>query len=216
MQDMRILQRARTRCLGSSTCDSSSAAFANFSFFLLKGGEHTWGGCVSCALFGADIYSYNSTADYTQWTNGQFHARQHDPAFTILTRSFLEQRTWAIDCALQALPPAHPIRDEYRQERETVQPLPPPNASEWVAVPRSDWGRLFKMEGVLLSFDWTGALNRLSVTVGSTALELVSKNHTLGAYHYQSYTHDDFVAFFNEYSNVWLHVISCALTATLH
>jgi hypothetical protein len=62
------------------------------------------------------------------------------------------------------------------------------------------------MAGFQLLFDGTGALNRLSVPVGSTTLELASEEHTLGAYHYQSYTHDDFVAFFNDYSNVRPHL----------
>ena len=209
MQDLRLVQRARTRCLQTPSCDSTSASFFNFSFYLLKGGEHTWGGCVDCALAGADLSTYNSTSDYTQWTNEQFHARESSPAFSLLTQSFLEQRLWAIDYALEALPPSHPIRLDYQRETAQLRPRLP-DLSEWAAIRPSDYHRRFKLLNVELSFDSTGAINHLSIPLpsGASTLELANDTHTLGAFHYQSYTHDDYIAFFNDYSDgqSWIQI----------
>ena len=44
MSRFRALMRLTTDCVHSSDCDHSSAAFRNYTRFVLKSAEHTWVG----------------------------------------------------------------------------------------------------------------------------------------------------------------------------
>ena len=94
MAKYRALTRLRTACELSADCDHSSAAYLNFSRFILKSAEHTWG-------------------DYG---NGDY---------SIQIATWVEQRVWAIDVPLQALPAQHPISMQAQAEFDALVPTRP-------------------------------------------------------------------------------------------
>jgi hypothetical protein len=59
---------------------------------------------------------WDASLDYFQWSNAAYQARkkQSNTGFDILIYSWIEQRNWAIKFALEALPPNHPIRAQYK------------------------------------------------------------------------------------------------------
>ncbi|KAJ3064950.1 hypothetical protein HK102_008066, partial [Quaeritorhiza haematococci] len=91
----RFLTRLRTTCLSAPTCDSTSPSFHNFSRFLLKAAEHTWGGDVK-AYLEWDQYSRWDPRSFAEIWPGESHVRA-------LAETWEEQRKWAGEYAVEAL-----------------------------------------------------------------------------------------------------------------
>ncbi|KAF8062055.1 hypothetical protein HT031_004315 [Scenedesmus sp. PABB004] len=125
--DFRAASRARAACLADPACPSEGAAFANFTRLLLKVPEHTWGVDIKKTL-----------ADFVNYSNPDFHACLPPdaasgaagdgdggdgvplraalcPNYERVLHSWDRQAAY-IDWALQALPPAHPVRAAFEAD----------------------------------------------------------------------------------------------------
>ena len=100
-------------------------SFRNFTRQFIKSGEHTWGL--------ADKYIGRELAT-TGWSNAEFHpAINTNSRLALMASSWMEQRTWAIGDALDALarddataPLLHDIRDRIASQKPEADfaPLP--------------------------------------------------------------------------------------------
>ncbi len=102
---LRLIMKARTKCIERGACMNDDQRFYRFSRLLLKGVEHTWGA-------GEDIYLH----DEVNWENDAFHKVQNDPNFKFTVDSWLEQRSF-FDMAIASLAD-HPLRAEIEQLRK--------------------------------------------------------------------------------------------------
>ena len=89
----REMLRQRNTCLDSGKCSLDDQRFYNFSSFLLKYGEHTWGKDIKTFLH-----------DSTNWSNEKFHAVKGNTSnYQDVVNSWIEQRDWPIKYAIEAL-----------------------------------------------------------------------------------------------------------------
>ena len=89
----RLMMRLRSQCLANGGCSLNDQRIYDFSAYLLKYGEHTWG---------KDIKKYLS--DTQNWSNEMFHHLQYVMHNYIdVVESWSEQRLWALKYALDAL-----------------------------------------------------------------------------------------------------------------
>ena len=97
----REILRIRSDCIMSGKCTLEDERFYNFSAFLLKYGEHTWGKDVKTFL-----------KDFTHWDDASFHSLMYkNKNYIDIANSWIEQREWAINYALDALKD-HPIKQD--------------------------------------------------------------------------------------------------------
>jgi len=94
MAKFRIAQKWRTEYIKNGLCSLDSPNFYNFSRFLLKNGEHTFGINVNKWLNSQEMGWYNNTI---------LREKLDTNDFQILVNSWFEQRTYGIDYALDAL-----------------------------------------------------------------------------------------------------------------
>ena len=80
----------------------------NFSRLLIKNGEHTWG---------KDVKTY--LGDWTNWGNEAFLAHINTAPYQDMIASWLEQRSWGIEYALEALAD-HPLLKDIELELEKL------------------------------------------------------------------------------------------------
>ena len=128
MSRFRALTRLTTECVRSSECDHSSPAFRNYTRFVLKSAEHTWG-------------------DYG------------NSDYDIQIATWVEQRTWAIDVPLSALPASHPIVLGAASEFAALTPTLP-DLSAYKQVLGSGGGKL-SVEQYVVEFGADGAIHTL-------------------------------------------------------
>ena len=116
------------RVCSSADCDHSSAAFRNYTRFVLKSAEHTWGD------FGT-------------------------PDYNIQIATWVEQRTWAIDVPLSALPASHPIVVGAAAEFAALAPTRPA-LDRYKRVLDGSGGKL-SIDQYVLEFGSDGAVHTL-------------------------------------------------------
>ena len=124
----RALCRLRSACLTEPSCPTAGTHFANFSRLLLKGAEHTWGSDVKQLLRYSDPVN---SGEYFNWTNADLHTflATNNSDYYMLVQSWIEQRAWAIDIPLSALPFSHPVVQQAAIEFAAIRPphtLPTP------------------------------------------------------------------------------------------
>ena len=197
------LQQLRSACLSEPECDSSSAAFFNFSRLLLKAGEHTWGGDVPTFLNAAD-----SQSDYYAWSNAQFAAQRSNASslFPALQQTFLEQRDWSVNFPLQALPADHPIRRSADALFKSLSPPAPPSLADYTDAGDS---RQFSVGNVTLTVGASGELASL-VDLSSSAV-WADAGHRLSLLQYQQFNEASFLRFLQAYANCDIQA-ECAWT----
>ncbi|KAI9016614.1 hypothetical protein DFJ74DRAFT_677805 [Hyaloraphidium curvatum] len=123
----RELNRLREACLADEKCDKDiEGPFGNFTFWLLKGIEHTWGGSV---------VEFLGVEDYLEtWRPREFnHHRFVHENFRDLASTWTEQREMILEWAAAALEAgSHSLAAEARRivddiwGRGTPVPVPPP------------------------------------------------------------------------------------------
>jgi hypothetical protein len=143
------------QCVEHGACAPGDRATANFTRFLLKCGEHTWG---------KDIKSF--LKDTVNWTNEQLQRQlaAKAPNFVDVVASWQEQRDWCATYAIQALqvashPLAGPVADAYA---DLFPPASPPDPAGTGFAPFAAGARYTGSPSWDLSFDAaTGALSLL-------------------------------------------------------
>lgn len=108
----------------------------------------------------------------------------------------MEQRTWAIDYALSALPADHPISQNITAEFAALQPPSSFNTNNYIQI--NNTGQIFTIGSFNISFDTTASINQLLDL--STNVAYADSDHTLGLFRYDTYNLTDFDAFFEQYN----------------
>ena len=195
MSKHRALMRLRTACVNDAACDSTSPAFHNFSRLLLKGAEHTWGGDMKSITNGSP---WNNQTTYFNWTNAglQYGLQRKQADLTTLINSWVEQRLWTIDYALQALPPSHPIAVRSVDEFAALNPVQP-SLSGYSRV--TDMFQKFSINNFVVAFSSNGEILSLASADGSRTY--ATNSSRLGTLLYKSYTSADYDRFLLQYGS---------------
>ena len=162
----------------------------NFSRLLIKNGEHTWGKDVKTFL-----------NDWVNWNNDAFLAHLNTKPYQDIIASWVEQRSWGIEYALEALGD-HPLLESIQSELEELHydghaPLIPGYTLE------SDPSSVFKLpvDGgtISLQFDvTTGAIIHFADSRMSSK-SLASLGNPYGQIVYQTFNDKSYTAFLTEY-----------------
>ena len=162
----------------------------NFSRLLIKNGEHTWG---------KDVKTYLN--DWMNWDNKAFLAHLNTSPYQDMIASWLEQRSWGIDYALEALG-NHPLLKDIQLE---LQKLPynghAPSVTGYTL--QNDPSAVFKLpvDGGTISIQFdisTGAITYFTDSRISTE-SLASSSHPIGQIVYQTFNNKAYKAFLTQY-----------------
>ena len=162
---------------------TASAAFRNFSMFLLKCGEHTWGKDVETFL-----------GDAVNWSNVQLVAQLAlgNPRFLDMVSSWHEQRAMCVDYALGALDAGrHPLAAKVREAYSDLRPAGTPDLQGFVPFPP---GTVYKDSALSIGFD------ALSGSLTTLLDERNGKSWAVGEYglaylQYVTLSSDDYTTF---------------------
>ena len=186
----REMLRLRTECLNINKCSLNDVRFYNFSVFLLKYGEHTWG---------KDVKSY--LKDFTDWEDASFQPLMFElNNYNDIVSSWLEQRLWSVDYALEALG-NHPLRDTIVENLGKLYyngrfPTLNTNYQPVQCGKFTHGGISFEFSKAMMAIkslnDSRGSSN---VTFGGSAKD----DHLLGQLVYNAYNHEDYLYFLNNY-----------------
>ena len=191
-----IVRDILASCTLDGSCLPSDPAIANATRFLLKNVEHT---------FGHDTKSL--PADYIHYTNEALHQMlaSGNAKFAGAVASWVEQRAYGFDYALEALDQAHhPLAARLRSAFADI--VPPRSGPDFSGFRRIVPGTVYDGGRLRLSFDAeSGAVASLvdasTGAVYAGAADGVDGNGTLLALEYYTYSNDvDYLAFFEAYS----------------
>ena len=188
----RVMMRHRSECLTDSQCPSTTYEFYNFSRLLLKAGEHTWSADVKSTLGGNDAGWPKS--DYFQWNNTLFQRSLHNNDMQFFISTLMEQRRWAVDVPLSALPTNHPVHIRSVAEFEALKPNAHPALDEYVKLPVN---KTLQMNQFTLQFSQNGSIISLQDT--SQSKLYADAMNPLGLIQYNAYTEIDFENFLSLY-----------------
>jgi hypothetical protein len=140
--------------------------------------------------------------DTTNWSNDLFQAAINQSNFQTIIASWVEQRAYAFDYALGALPTDHPLYAPLQDAIGLAYPpsMPNPNAPGWEPqIP----GTIYTAGRYELAFDpQTGALSHLLDAVTGQTWANGASNELLGYLEYHTYDQTVYDAFLNNYSYV--------------
>ncbi|KAJ3063083.1 hypothetical protein HK102_008575, partial [Quaeritorhiza haematococci] len=217
---VRHLSRLRLSCISDAHCDSTSYAFHNFTRFLMKAAEHTWGG---------DTKAYLSNDEYLRWDPKRFAKVIDNFNVRSLAGTWVEQRRWAIDHALEALGEEHPITRQARKYLPTLRPARvtevwdsmwdltgferiDPSMTYVIRDPTEDANS--NNNAFEIKFEeYTGAISHLRFGVGpdSTAPIHATASRRLGELEYRLFDFDEVAEFINAYTTIDFDSIICGL-----
>jgi hypothetical protein len=189
----RSLQRARSSHLSNMTDEE----YYNFSRFMMKNAEHTWGDDVKWTL-GA----YESpNAEYYMWANDVFEAHRGSQRFANLEASWYQHRVWAYDYAVGALHKGSPLSAAVEAEIKALQAVSeiPVFDETFTKLSPEDLGKLtWKVSGVDVRFDAkTGSV--ISMQREYQEENWASASNPLGELWYQTFDESDIEEFIHEY-----------------
>lgn len=195
---MRALMRARVRCQRSASCESASAAFADFSRMLLKTGEHTWG-----------MDTKRFLADFANWTNAQFARARGAPNYRMMVDSWVDQRNY-LEAATAAVPPASHLAAVIRDElRPLLRPAGRPARQPGVR-PAARQAQPFQCGRYEIAFDEAhGFVGHLRDRL--TGRAWAGPDAPLARVLYQTFSADDVARFLGDYLNCDPRVCDWAL-----
>eukprot|EP01084_Bolivina_argentea_P260303 439542_1 len=206
-------QRLRTECLEKYNCSLDSPYLYNFSRFLLKNGEHTWGAAVFAAMGGVNIQS--TDYNYYQYTNKEIRdaliVNNSINNMTNMINTWFEQRNWGLYYAMDALKMSDIPSDKWLYNN--IQ-------SEWnrllyVSVEKNlnlndykviqEWNQTFSIgKKYELQFNNNGAIDTLFDIENGIEFASETNNHSLGQIFYQILEENDFIIHANNYGCSYL------------
>jgi len=185
------LQRAHSTCVITKKCKIDDPIVHNFTRFLSKNIEHTFG--LSWRNYGIWLRTgYNNTVFHTALRNG-------NKAFSLYETSWLENWHLGLDAARNAVPESHPLSILIQNEMaELLKPnRPDPLNQGFHKV--DDPTYISDVSGWLdLGFDTRGAIVLLRDTRNSNE-DWANATHPLALIRYQTLTDSDFLPFRNAY-----------------
>jgi len=178
------------QCAAAGGCAAGDPAIANFTRFLLKCGEHTWGKDIKTFL-----------KDTSHWTNEQLQAQlaANAPNFVDIVASWQEQRDWCATYAIEALavashPLAAPVASAYADLFPPASPPDPAGAGFSPFPAGSTYAGSAAWE---LAFD--GASGALALLVDKRSGRVWANKSADGSAllwaHYTALSADDFAVF---------------------
>ena len=183
----REVMRLRSDCLKAGECSLNETRFNSFSRLLIKNGEHTWGKDVKTFLH-----------DTTHWSNAEFQSVLNDSNFQDMVNSWIEQRFWGLDYAIEVLED-HPLRSTIEHSLQAMRFDGNISLDGYKQVP--DIAQTFDCGNIELTFSsQTGAINHFIDKTSSTKpVTYADEDHPLGQILYQTYTQEDYKTFLDEY-----------------
>eukprot|EP01084_Bolivina_argentea_P190566 327437_1 len=207
----REAMRQRSQCLKQKQCSIYSTAFYNFSRFLLKNGEHTFGGDIKKFLF----VETNNNSAYYNWSNTQFYKRLAENNgknnLTNIRQSWIEQREFGLKYAMDALKLSNNtgelnlyknIMKEWNIIHSAISPIDS-NPNIWEEI--NNTGQIFEVisntnnETYEIRFDIkTGYINYLRNTQND--INYVENNNYFGEFIYQTLNETEFDNYMYNYT----------------
>lgn len=182
----REVMRLRSDCISTGQCTLDDPRFFSFSGMLIKNGEHTWGKDVKTFLH-----------DKTHWMNSEFQSVINTSNFQDMVDSWIEQRFWGLDYAIQLLAD-HPLRTTIEQSIQAMKFDGKISTDGYKET--SDLTQTFQCGSIILKFSAeTGAIDYLLDERFSVHVLYADQDHPLGQLIYQTFTADDYEQFLDDY-----------------
>ena len=172
-QRMRSIARARTDCemSESSFCSENDEEYYNFSRLAIKNMEHTWG---------MSVFHYGNESD-VDWSNAAFHDKlsKNQSNFVEFIESWKEQREIAIDIPMTALSKNHELRKHLETDFEDLSTYDVSLVNMSLTSNMND----LSLGSFTVSIANDGSIVKL---IRSNNVSLVSSEHPLGLFRYQT------------------------------
>lgn len=175
----RTMQRERSQCLQSRECSLNDPRIFQFSFYLMKIAEHTWGG---------DLKLY---IDYVHWSRNEFESVFHTNRYQQLQNTWIDQRNY-LQYAIDSLED-HPIRRKILVALNRITQPRLPNVNDFRRVSEN---QVFIVNDYRVRFGSRGELNMLERENRSYC----DSSHTIGEFLFQSFDDFDYNRFLGNYS----------------
>ena len=161
----------------------------NFSRLLIKNGEHTWG---------KDVKTY--LGDWTNWGNEAFLAHINTAPYQDMIASWLEQRSWGIDYALEALAD-HPLLKDIELELEKLMFDGYVSTSGYRQESNPSVVYVLPVHGGTISIQFDVASGNIIMFTDSRVSNgsLASRGQPLAQIVYQTFNNKSYDAFLSEY-----------------
>ena len=161
----------------------------NFSRLLIKNGEHTWG---------KDVKTY--LGDWTNWDNEAFLAHINTAPYQDMIASWLEQRSWGIDYALEALAD-HPLLKDIELELEKLMFDGHVSTSGYKLESNPSVVYVLPVHGGTISIQFDVASGNIIMFTDSRVSNgsLASRGQPLAQIVYQTFNNKSYSAFLSEY-----------------
>jgi len=189
---MRLVQKLRSECIDQGLCHLSDSRFYEFSRYLLKNGEHTWGLDNKIAL-----------PDYikTHWTNNDLLQTIIPSAGgQSIIESWHRQRNMGLDYAIAALGD-HPLAGRINKYLDEHLAVKMPDLTGFSPISPNNLPPYFKVgPNVQIGFDKaTGSINHLMVNSTIWA----SPDSPLALLEYRTYDEADYYNFMVNYNYLY-------------
>ena len=162
----------------------------NFSRLLLKNGEHTWG---------KDVKTY--LKDWVNWDNQAFLAHLNTSPYQDMIASWMEQRSWGIDYALEALGDHPLLMDIQVGLEELTYDGHAPSVTGYTL--ENDPSAIFKLsvDGGTISIQFDVSTGAIIYFTDSriSGESLASPGHPFGQIVYQTFNNKSYEAFLTQY-----------------
>ena len=162
----------------------------NFSRLLIKNGEHTWG---------KDVKTY--LKDWVNWDNQAFLAHLNTSPYQDMIASWMEQRSWGIDYALEALGDHPLLKDIQVGLEELTYDGHAPSVTGYTL--ENDPSAIFKLpvDGGTISIQFDVSTGAIIYFTDSriSGESLASPSHPFGQIVYQTFNNKSYEAFLTQY-----------------
>ena len=183
----RGLQRVWADCLaaGDQECSLENPIIQNFTWFLLKAPEHTWGTAGIDGIWGKD-----GTFNTTELRN---ETLLNTDAYAHAAAAWAEQRSFGELAVLSLEEAGHPLAHAARAEVDLIEKVAAPDLTGHTVLPLNS---VVKLNGsVEVGFGHDGSIVHL-VQAGTN---WASPNSPLGAFTYKTLNDSDWMAFTYSY-----------------
>ena len=178
----RVSMRHFSKCLAESKCSLENPDILNFAALLIKNGEHTWG---------KDVKKY--LHDTTHWLNSEFHSQLNQSNFQDIVNSWIEQRDWGLNYALDMLNDSNPLKLDIVAELDQLSFDGHVDTNSFKKISVSTQ---VNCGPVKIGFSsQTGGINNLQYNSRTYATD----SNQIAQIVYETYTADDFKTFLDEY-----------------
>uniref|UniRef100_A0A6B2KYN8 P-type domain-containing protein n=1 Tax=Arcella intermedia TaxID=1963864 RepID=A0A6B2KYN8_9EUKA len=179
--------KLRSECLSKGECNMNDPRIYEFSRFLLKNTEHTWGLDNKITL--PDVVTSN-------WTNADLANIIQTKQGQKIIESWNRQREMGLDDAVSALKD-HPLKETILESWKETVLLAPPQTTGMIAVAPQNLPPFFTFQNAQIGFnEETGAINYLN----NNGLSWASATNPLGTLKYATYDGYDYFDFMTEYN----------------